>query len=162
MQFRGRFIVCSQRASCALYELEEVGLRGGALMQWPYQRLTLSLLSAITNCACPGPNGGRVGIYWGGGDTPYIGSPLLLLEPPKPFTDILALSAFLALMGYSRAGGGFSLFGLDVFSHAIPSGGIHLRWGGFVRKSVYKKSLVLEKEPFKTSGSFLMLNNRRW
>ena len=105
MQFRGRFIVCSQRASCALYELEEVGLRGGALMQWPYQRLTLNLLSAITNCACPGPNGGRVGIYWGGGDTPYIGSPLLLLEPPKPFTDILALSAFLALMGYSRAGG---------------------------------------------------------
>ena len=24
----------------------------------------------------------------------------------------------------------------------------------------HKKSLVLEKEPFKTSGSFLMLNNR--
>ena len=148
------------QSCCALYELEEV--EAGLMHSGLTSRLTLSLLSAITNCACPGPNGGRVGIYWGGGDTPYIGSPLLLLEPPKPFTDILALSAFLALMGYSRAGGGFSLFGLDVFSHAIPSGGIHLRWGGFVRKSVYKKSLVLEKEPFKTSGSFLMLNNRRW
>ena len=126
--------------------------------------LPAALLSASYRPLQTVPVRAPLGVEWyilGGGDTPYIGSPLLLLEPPKPFTDILALSAFLAFMGYSRAGGGFSLFGLDVFSHAIPSGGIHLRWGGFVRKSVYKKSLVLEKEPFKTSGSFLMLNNRQ-
>ena len=58
------------QSCCALYELEEV--EAGLMHSGLTSRLTLSLLSAITNCACPGPNGGRVGIYWGGGDTPYI------------------------------------------------------------------------------------------
>ena len=51
-------------------------------------RLTLSLLSAITNCACPGPNGGRVGIYWGGGDTPYIAPATSSIRAPQALTDI--------------------------------------------------------------------------
>ena len=84
------------QSCCALYELEEV--EAGLMHSGLTSRLTLSLLSAITNCACPGPTGGRV-VYTGGRRYPLYS---LSTSSIRALKDIAALAPFLApLIGYS-------------------------------------------------------------
>ena len=131
--------------------------------------LSQPLLSAITNCACPGPNGGRVGIYWGGGDTPYIAPTTSSIRAPQALTDIAQhLLLFLpswdiaAGRGWVRGDHSPYLGWTSFLMRSTTSGGIGIL-PTFVRDEsvftrnqidVYKKSDLSEMSVFTRNHSF--------
>ena len=91
----GRFIVCSQRASCcALYELEEVE---AGLMQWPYQPPYSQPLIGHYKLCLSGPQRGSSGDILGGRRYPLYSLPTSSIRAPQALTDIA--QPFLALVG---------------------------------------------------------------